>query len=510
VIALVTAHIAQRQDPHDSILLDTVMSLDTNENIVEQFAHLATTTSGMKRLEQAGQMSVAHGLMIDPGALGDFIAGVVNVPRQATYAMTGLFASALFGILKRHLFDNHAALPQGLDKMLAEQWPALDVHVTNPLAQFLHFANAAALRRTVNDWLNDWLRRQQAEESEQHGASPANVMASGEVKNEAPGQPGHMAASVPPSAHEKALPLPAHRSRRTVAGVIVLGASVVAVAGVAGWLLVSSLPFTSTSTSTSTSTLLPLTSAPPPARTSAASVADGWARSASGAIQPEEASAASATAASGAAAAPALASAASATSAGARAATDEGSKPKMASLPPRKHSGPSVNSKAGAASITARAAAAAASSATKAAALATDVHPALTASQKSGSCLNIGHVLNLQSITFDRDSASVPASATGNLHASAKLLRTCAENHQPVRLDIEAFSDAADSAQAGSGLPARRAEAVREFLVQAGVPAESLTAHGFDTPQPAAGEAGNHEHAARRHVMFAVVARGGA
>lgn len=297
VTALVAVHVAQRRGQDGSLLLDTVLSPQTNENIVEQFSHLTDTTSGMKMLENAGQTSVARGLTIDPGALGDFIAREANVPEQATYAMTGLIATALFGILKQHLLDSHAASLQGLEATLAEQWPTLEMRVTNPLARFLRFASAARLRREVNEQLHG-----QSDDDGQRGAALPDV-----TKEKTHDQVHRVAALQTPTIRHEKTPS-RHWGLSVVVALFALVACMAAGAGVIWWLQPSlldramhgmnlsgrafapssvSAPVSSTSTSAFASV-----------RASASDADAGWAKSVSGPIRPEAASAASAASAS--------------------------------------------------------------------------------------------------------------------------------------------------------------------------------------------------------------------
>ncbi|CAB3805259.1 OmpA family protein [Paraburkholderia fynbosensis] len=97
---------------------------------------------------------------------------------------------------------------------------------------------------------------------------------------------------------------------------------------------------------------------------------------------------------------------------------------------------------------------------------------------------DIVKVLNLQVINFSSASARVPASAVEDLNQSARGLNACAHNGKTVRLEVAGYSDNVGGAQANLQLSKKRAEAVRAYLVNAGVPADSLIAQGYGDANP--------------------------
>jgi outer membrane protein OmpA-like peptidoglycan-associated protein len=97
---------------------------------------------------------------------------------------------------------------------------------------------------------------------------------------------------------------------------------------------------------------------------------------------------------------------------------------------------------------------------------------------------DIVKVLNLQVINFASASARVPASAVEDLNQSARGLNACAHNGKSVRLEVAGYSDNVGDAQANLQLSKKRAEAVRAYLVNAGVPADSLIAQGYGDANP--------------------------
>ncbi|CAB3786408.1 Outer membrane protein A [Paraburkholderia ultramafica] len=97
---------------------------------------------------------------------------------------------------------------------------------------------------------------------------------------------------------------------------------------------------------------------------------------------------------------------------------------------------------------------------------------------------DIVKVLNLQVINFASASARVPALAVEDLNLSARVLNACAHSGKAARLEVSGYSDNVGGAQANLQLSRKRAQAVRAYLVKAGVPAGSLIAHGYGDANP--------------------------
>lgn len=116
-------------------------------------------------------------------------------------------------------------------------------------------------------------------------------------------------------------------------------------------------------------------------------------------------------------------------------------------------------------------------------------------------------VLNLQVIGFASSSGHVPASAKESLTEAAQLMKACADGGHPVRLTISAFSDNAGNADANLQLSQKRAQAVRDFLVSAGAPADQLTATGYGRAQPVASNLTPGGRFANRRIVFAADGR---
>ncbi|GAB6852760.1 OmpA family protein [Paraburkholderia kururiensis] len=111
-------------------------------------------------------------------------------------------------------------------------------------------------------------------------------------------------------------------------------------------------------------------------------------------------------------------------------------------------------------------------------------------------------VLNLQPIDFAPSSGHVPAPAQQNLSETAQLLRACAARGQPLHLSVDAWTDRRGDLDANLALSQKRADAVRAFLVGAGVPAGTLAAHGHGAADPVAGDLTAAGRLANRRIRF--------
>ncbi|MDR6478218.1 outer membrane protein OmpA-like peptidoglycan-associated protein [Burkholderia sp. OAS925] len=115
---------------------------------------------------------------------------------------------------------------------------------------------------------------------------------------------------------------------------------------------------------------------------------------------------------------------------------------------------------------------------------------------------DIAKVLNLQVINFGSSSARVPATANDDLGQSARVLNACARNGRVAKLEVAGYSDNVGGEQANLQLSKERAEAVRSYLVKAGVPGDSLRAQGYGQTHPIAGNDTASGRFANRRIEF--------
>ncbi|EUC21103.1 OmpA/MotB domain protein [Burkholderia sp. BT03] len=110
--------------------------------------------------------------------------------------------------------------------------------------------------------------------------------------------------------------------------------------------------------------------------------------------------------------------------------------------------------------------------------------------------------LNLQVVNFASRDAHVPQSALDDLNQSAQLLKSCTTSGHTLKLEVAGFSDNLGSESANLELSKERADAVRAFLVKAGVPADALVAHGYGNVRPVASNATESGRFANRRIEF--------
>ena len=123
---------------------------------------------------------------------------------------------------------------------------------------------------------------------------------------------------------------------------------------------------------------------------------------------------------------------------------------------------------------------------------------------KSDDCVagDVAKVLNLQVINFATGSDVPPQDAQLALAKSAELLKNCATASKTVKMEIGGYSDNVGKAQSNLALSKKRAEAVRAYLVKHGVPADALTAQGFGDANPVADNSTASGRFANRRIEF--------
>lgn len=102
-------------------------------------------------------------------------------------------------------------------------------------------------------------------------------------------------------------------------------------------------------------------------------------------------------------------------------------------------------------------------------------------------------------IEFDIGQATLKASATAVITQLARAAKSC-----PGTLRVEGHTDNVGNEGTNLALSRARAEAVREALVQAGVPAARLVAQGFGSLQPIADNGNAQDRARNRRIEFRV------
>jgi outer membrane protein OmpA-like peptidoglycan-associated protein len=95
---------------------------------------------------------------------------------------------------------------------------------------------------------------------------------------------------------------------------------------------------------------------------------------------------------------------------------------------------------------------------------------------------NRGLVLTLGDVLFDVNQATLTPGAMNNLSTLVTFLKEHPDRH----VTIEGYTDSAGSEAYNLELSQRRAEAVRNFLLQSGIEASRLTATGYGEASPIA------------------------
>ena len=96
-----------------------------------------------------------------------------------------------------------------------------------------------------------------------------------------------------------------------------------------------------------------------------------------------------------------------------------------------------------------------------------------------------GMISSLQDVYFDYDKSDVGGDAQSVLAQDASALKSIFTNFPQASITIEGHCDERGSAEYNLGLGDRRASAVKDYLVQLGVPGEKLTtiSYGKERPQ---------------------------
>jgi outer membrane protein OmpA-like peptidoglycan-associated protein len=93
-----------------------------------------------------------------------------------------------------------------------------------------------------------------------------------------------------------------------------------------------------------------------------------------------------------------------------------------------------------------------------------------------------GLIVNMSDVLFDTGSADLKPGAREKLAKISGILLA----HPGLTLQVEGYTDSVGSDELNMELSGRRADGVRDYLAQQGVPASSMTAKGFGKTQPVA------------------------
>jgi OmpA-OmpF porin, OOP family len=558
-------------------LYSVVMLPETNAYIVDQFDKMISTTGGLKHLEATGHSlaALATGQRMD--LLTDAVSTETGVPTQATSALAGIVAAALFGIVKRHVLLAQSDVTQ-FAGLMREQIPEIKNSLSNGVAAAIGVGNTEGFVSNIGARL-DTAALALAQDS---GGAPAMHASAAPAPLPPPPAPPPAASVARPASATLRAPAraPAAR-RRSNAWIWVLFAVLAAILG-----FVYYHGFTHQN-------IVSLDSSAPPATAASATPVTAIGTPASAvslqAVTPDDqASSATLAAASAAASASAVvnapgatAEAASATTASAPEAAGKdaemvfsvspagvpniqatvgteaekqtltqtleqrfgknyvaaisvspGTRPAawlahMADFLPLM-SVPGAEAKVDGSKVELSGAATESqlgwttrlkNSLGNAFTVGSfDVSGAIADAQRSfqsavktlvaadSACSGpkLTKVLDLQVVNFDSSSATVPQNAYATLGQTAQLLKDCAAKGSMVNLSVEGYSDSNGAQSAKVELSKERAQAVRGYLVRAGVPPQTLTAIGHGDANPVADNATASGRFANRRIAFVV------
>lgn len=133
------------------------------------------------------------------------------------------------------------------------------------------------------------------------------------------------------------------------------------------------------------------------------------------------------------------------------------------------------------------------------------------ASEKAGAALNalrpgytapdLANALNLEIINFSTGSTQIPGYSTVFLDKAADVIKIAPSG---TAIEIAGHTDNVGDSASNMTLSQQRADAVRDYLVQRGVPAEELTAKGYGDTRPVASNDTDEGRFRNRRIEFTV------
>jgi len=110
--------------------------------------------------------------------------------------------------------------------------------------------------------------------------------------------------------------------------------------------------------------------------------------------------------------------------------------------------------------------------------------------------------LNDSEVSFDSDSAEVPASLTDFLHKAAEDLKQLPKGHV---VEIAGYTDNTGDQALNVALSERRAEAVRQMLIKFGADPETLIAKGYGSADPIASNDTAEGRRRNRRIEYRII-----
>jgi len=523
-------------------LFATVLGQEVSADIAEQLPRIFSSTTGVTQLSSTGRQLLEHLFERRIDGLSDTVSMQTGVPAHATHAISGIAGGVMMGVLKRHVLDHQGNIGQ-LPTLLGQQLPHIAPFLNDGLTMVLGLGGAAAFAQTVGSQV-----RAVSSHFDQPVAAPAPVRGPAE-----PTLSTNASAAVQPAREVREVRHVGLKAKHWL-GVTALSALIGALAAMLTWVALSYCPAATGFLSRNVVAAEPAAADASAAQAATQPVpqpAHDDSASTSGPVQTDAAPAAAkdsqlivsvdkngkptitATVQNVAEKSQLLNALTKKFGAGnfnaditlddSRKAADwlahlDALLPLLATPGAEMKidgtqvelSGAAADGKSGwldrlkslfgasyqvSAFDPAQAVANAAQSFRNAA-------KSLLAPGASCASTDLVRTLNLQVVNFASRDAHVPQSAFDDLNQSAQLLQSCAKSGHAPKLEVAGYSDNVGGESANLELSKERAEAVRAFLVKAGVPADALVAHGYGNVRPVASNATESGRFANRRIEF--------
>lgn len=517
-------------------LFATILGQEVNADVAEQLPRLFSSTTGVTQLSSTGRQLLEHSFERRIDGLSDTVSMQTGVPAHATHAVSGIAGSILLGVLKRHILEHRGNIGQ-LPTLLGQQLPIIAPFLNDGLTTVLGLGGAVAFAQTIGSQVRA------VSSHFEHPAEPASTTA------RVPVEP-----TLTPTATSVVLPAREVRHVGPKAkhwfGMATLSALIGAIAAMLTWVALALCP---AATSFLGRDAVAATVAAPAAQAQvdvqpASQAPQDSAASAAGKVETEAAPAVAKDSqlivsvdgkgkptvtaivqnvAEKSALLNALTKKFGAGNFNADITVDESRKAadwlaQIDALMPLL-SMPGAEMKIDGTHVELSGAAADAKSGwldrlkslfgapyqvsafDAAQAVANAAQSFRNAAKSLGaSCAaaDVVKTLNLQVVNFALRDAHVPQSALDDLNQSAQLLKSCTTNVHALKLEVAGFSDNVGSESANLELSKERADAVRAYLVKAGVPADALVAQGYGNVHPVASNATESGRFANRRIEF--------
>lgn len=145
--AALAARAAQGREAATQVFA-ALMAGHSNPHIGSTWPREASTTAGLRDLEQTGDTILALATGRRAASLADHLASRCAIPPQAAHLLTCVAAAILAGLIKHHLLLAQASVLH-LPGLLAAQMPAVEAAMDDSVAATLGYLSAASFCATV-------------------------------------------------------------------------------------------------------------------------------------------------------------------------------------------------------------------------------------------------------------------------------------------------------------------------------------------------------------------------